>query len=95
VVALAPSLALIVPHYPENRAEGRSPADAFERNATTGLLPSELGNAIESDPMAEEMLYDSEAMRQPLPDRGWAMTRIPDEGPPSSTSATCLEAARS
>jgi len=65
-------LALIVPHYPKNRAEGRSPADALELMLRS--TSSELVCIERSDGGKSYALTTSEAMPQLCRESDWAMT---------------------
>jgi len=77
--ALAPSFGADRCRTIRKSGEGRVAADALELDGYGSTFSSEL--VCMSDPMAEEMLYDSEAMRRLCRDRSRAMTAFPDEDP--------------
>ena len=70
-------MALIAPHYPKTGAKGGRPSMPLETMLRIYFLQN--WYAL-SDPMAEETLYDSEAMRR-FAGIGLGAERIPDANP--------------
>ena len=81
---------LIARNYPEGWGRRVGARSMPIETMAAGLLSSRTGMAL-SDPMAEETLYDSEAMRPVLPGSNWATTASRTR-PRSSTSVTLLGA---